>query len=236
MARASGKEAFRLWFEYLKRAYHAPNVKVDTKFFEAWGDVANTKFEAWWKTHGHVLFPQSKAQVELVKRYLSDAEHVHVSVPMSLTPTEAANQIRKALILYYQAIGHVPKPQRTYELTQGAEIKVSALRAYLVTYDAHTQLTAQNNGEAVPTKELLNQVRKFYEARSHRWRNSKREVEGLPSALSGDFRYEPETNTVHAKDRYDSGAVRTVRLYLKKANALIHTVASGEFPSKDYYK
>jgi len=234
MARASGKEAFRLWFEYLKRAYQSTNVQVDTKYYDAWGDVANAKFETWWKAHGHVLFPISK--VEIVKRYLSDAESVQVKVPMSLTPTQAANQLREALIEHYQAFDHVPKPKRTYALTVDAEIKVSAFRAYLVTYDAQVKLAEQCKDGVVPAKELLNEVRKYYLARSHRWRNTKRKVEALPPALAGDFVYDPATNTVTAKDRYDSGAIRTVRMYLKKANSLILASATGDFPGKSYYK
>ena len=234
MARASGKEAFRLWFEYLKRAYQSPNVHVDSKYYDAWGDVANIKFETWWKTHGGVLFPRST--VEITKRYLSDAEFIQVKVPMSLTPTEAANQLRDTLIDHYKAIGHVSKPQRTYALTTGAEIKVSAFRSYLVTYDAHEKLSEQYTDGVVPAKELLNEVRKFYLARSYRWRNSKRKVEALPSALAGDFVYDPDTNTITAKDRYDSGAIRTVRMYLKKANNLIRAAGSGDFPGSSYYK
>jgi Mg-chelatase subunit ChlI len=182
-----------------------------------------------------VLFPVSK--VEIVKRYLSDAEFVQVKVPMSLTPTQAANQLRETLIEHYQAIDHVPKPKRTYALTVDAEIKVSAFRAYLVTYDAQVKLAEQYKDGVVPAKELLNEVRKYYLARSHRWRNTKRKVEALPPALaSGEYVYDHATNTVSAKDRYDSGAIRTVRMYLKKANSLILASASGDFPGKSYYK
>ena len=234
MARASGKEAFRLWFEYLKRAHHSSNVHVDIKFYDAWGDVASTKFETWWKTHGAVLFPRST--VEITQRYLSDAEFIQIKVPMSLTPTEAANQLRDTLIEHYKAIGHVPKPQRTYALTTGAEIKVSAFRSYLVTYDAHKKLSEQYTDGVVPAKELLHEVRRYYLARSYRWRNSKRKVEALPPALAGDFVYDHVTGTVTAKDRYDSGAIRTIRMYLKKANKLVFAAAGGDFPGNSYYK
>jgi hypothetical protein len=100
MSRATGKEAIRLWFEFLKRAYHADDVKVNAKYYQAWGDVPNTKFETWWKVNGEQLFPYRK--VEVVQRYLSDAGAVHVSVPMALTPTEAANQVRQVLIDHYK--------------------------------------------------------------------------------------------------------------------------------------
>ena len=105
-----------------------------------------------------------------------------------------------------------------------------------MTYDAQAKLAVQYKDGVVPAKELLNEVRKYYLARSHRWRNTKRKVEALPSALTGYETYDHATNTVTAKDRYDSGAVRTVRMYLKKANSLVMASASGDFPGKSYYK
>lgn len=233
MARATGKEAIRLWFEFLKRAYHAEGVEVNTKLYESWGDVPNTKFEAWWKTNAEQLFPYRK--VEVVQRYLSDAGVVHVSVPMALTPTEAANQVRQVLIDHYKGIDHDPKPQRVYELTPGAEIKVSALRAYLATYDANERLMETLRLERVPAKLLLAEVRRVYMARSHKWKLTKRKVEGLPMALVGDIDYVSETDTVVARGS-DVSAERAVRRYLAIANNLVSAAARGDFPSRDYFK
>ena len=47
MARSTGKEAIRLWFEFLKRAYLAGDVKVNANYYKAWGDAATTKFDTW---------------------------------------------------------------------------------------------------------------------------------------------------------------------------------------------
>lgn len=231
MARATGKEAIRLWFEFLKRAYHAEGVEVNTKLYQSWGGVPNTKFDAWWKTNAEQLFPYRK--VEVVQRYFSDAGVVHVSVPMALTPTEAASQVRQVLIEHYKGIDHDPKPKRVYELTQGAEIKVSALRAYLATYDANQRLMATL--ERVPAKLLLAEVRRVYMARSHKWKQTKRKVEGLPMALVGDIEYDSETDTVVARGS-DVSAERAVRRYLAIANNLVSAAARGDFPSRDYFK
>jgi hypothetical protein len=233
MARATGKEAIRLWFEFLKRACLADDVKVNAKYYQAWGDVPNTKFETWWKVNGEQLFPYRK--VEVVKRYLSDAGAVHVSVPMALTPTEAANQVRQVLIDHYKSIDHQPKQQRVYELTPGAEIKVSALRSYLATYDANQRLMATLQLKRVPAKMLLAEVRRVYMARSHKWKLTKRKVEGLPMALVGDIDYDSETDTVVARGS-DVSAERAVRRYLAIANNLVSAAAVGNFPSRDYFK
>ena len=233
MARATGKEAIRLWFEFLKRACQAENITVNTKHYQHWGDVANTKFETWWKAQAEQLFPYRK--VEIMQRYLSDAAVVNVSVPMALTPTAAAAQLRQTLIEYYKASGHTPKPQRVYTLTQGAEIKVSALRAYLATYDANQKIMASEHIGHVPAKLLLAEVRRFYMARTHKWKHTKRGVESLPMALAGDIVYHADTDTVSSRSS-DIGAERAVRRYLAIGNRLVAAAAGGDFPSKDYFK
>lgn len=233
MARATGKEAIRLWFEFLKRAYHADGVEVNTKLYQSWGNVANTKFETWWKSNAEQLFPYRK--VEVVQRYLSDAGVIHVSVPMALTPTEAANQVRQVLIDHYKSIDHQPKPQRVYELTPGAEIKVSALRSYLATYDANQRLMTALEVERVPAKFLLAEVRRVYMGRSHRWKQTKRKVEGLPMALAGDIDYDSETDAVVSRGS-DVSAERAVRRYLAIANNLVSAAAKGDFPGRNYFR
>jgi hypothetical protein len=233
MARATGKEAIRLWFEFLKRACHADDATVNTKYYKEWGDVANTKFETWWREHAELLFPYRR--VEITQRYLSDALVLNFAVPIALTPTVAAAQLRQVLIEHYKSIGHVPKPQRTYTLTEGAEIKVSALRAYLATYDANQKLITSEHISHVPAKLLLAEVRRFYMARTHKWQHTKRRVEALPMALAGDIVYHADTDSVSSNSS-DIGAERTVRRYLAIANRLVAAAASGDFPSRDYFK
>ena len=233
MARATGKEAIRLWFEFLKRAFHADDVNVNTKHYQAWGDVADTKFESWWKQHAEQLFPYRK--VAVVQRYFSDAGMVHLAVPMALTATEAASQVRQALIEHYKAIGHEPKPQRVFELTHGAELKVSALRAYLVAYDANQKLLASLQQSRVPAKLLLAEVRHVYMARSHKWKHTTRKVEALPMALAGELDYDAITDSASSKSD-DVSAERAVRRYLAIANNLVSAAARGDFPSRDYFK
>jgi hypothetical protein len=171
--------------------------------------------------------------VEITKRYLSDAAVVNVSIPIVLTPTEAAAQLRKLLIEHYEAIDHKPKPQRMFTLTEGAEIKVSALRAYLATYDANQKLMAHGQMTRVPAKLLLEEVRRFYLARTHRWQHTKRKVEVLPMALAGAVTYEATTDTVSSSSD-DVSAERAVRRYLAIANNLVEAAARGDFPSNDY--
>ena len=234
MSKGTGREAIRLWFEFLQRAHADQQVKVNTVFYRPWGDFANQPFKAWWEQHSASLFPRNK--VEIVQRYLSDAGHVKVSVPMSLTPTAAANQLREQLIRHYSEIGHEPKAQRSFALTQGVEVRVSALRGYLHVYDIHQKLAAAQAAEdKVPAKQLLAAVRCFYLDRTHKWRNTKRRVEGLPMALAGDFVYSAETKSVTIPNS-DDAAIRNLRRYLSIATKLVENAGRGDFPGVDFYK
>ena len=234
MSKTASREGVRLWFEFVKRAHADKTVRVNEAFYKAWGDYQNQTFNQWWKLYAETLFPRNK--VELVQRYLSDSEHVKVSVPMSLTPTQAANQLRDVLMQHYEAIGHVPRAQRAYALTEGVELRISAVRAYLHTYDCHQQLLAERAGESVvPAKELLAGVRIFYSARTLKWRDTKRKVEALPMALAGDFTYDSATKTV-TSPKHDDTAIRNIRRYLLIAQRLVENAGRGDFPAADYYK
>ncbi len=170
-----------------------------------------------------------------MQRRLSDAGQVQLAVPLALTPTDAANQVRQLLMEHYKAIGHKPRPQRVYALTEGAEIKVSALRAYLVAYDANQRLLASLQQSRVPAKLLLAEVRRVYMAKSHKWKLTKRKVEALPMALTGELDYDEITDSVSSKSD-DVSAERTVRRYLAIANNLVSAAARGDFPSRDYFR
>ena len=208
MSKTAGREGVRLWFEFVKRAHADKTVRVNKSFYKAWGDYPNQKFNSWWQEHAETLFPRNK--VELVQRYLSDSEHVKVTVPMSLTPTQAANQLRDVLIAHYKEIEHVPRAQRSFALTEGVELRISAVRAYLHTYECHQQLMAERAGEgAVTAKELLAAIRIFYSARTLKWQGTKRKVEALPMALAGDFTYDSATKTV-SSPKNDDTAIRNM--------------------------
>ena len=234
MSKSAGREGVRLWFEFLKRAHDDKNVHVNKAFYKPWGDYPNQTFNSWWQQHAEALFPRNK--VELVQRYLSDAEHVKVTVPMSLTPTQAAKQLRDVLIQHYKDIEHVPREQRAYVLTEGVELRIAAMRAYLHTYDCYQKLLAERAGEGVVSaKDLLAAVRCFYSARTQNWQGKKRKVEALPMALAGDFTYDSATKTV-SSPKHDDTAIRNIRRYLSIAQKLVENAGKGDFPGDDYYR
>ena len=87
----------------------------------------------------------------------------------------------------------------------------------------------------MPAKQLLAAVRCFYLDRTHKWRNTKRRVEGLPMALAGDFVYSAETKSVTIPNS-DDAAIRNLRRYLSIATKLLENAGRGDFPGADFYK
>lgn len=71
--------------------------------------------------------------------------------------------------------------------------------------------------------------------RSNRWKHTKRKVEDLPMALSGEIHYDADKNQVNLTGG-DVGAERAVRRYLAIAKNLVAAAALGDFSSGVYFK
>jgi hypothetical protein len=231
MRRSQSKEAIRLWYECLKRA-QAAELKIKRRYYSGWGDWQTLPFEKWWPLVGNQLFVRNK--VELVEELSDASDAVYIRIPKSHTATQAANEVRRLLLAHYKAIGQTPKLERSYALTEGKELKVVNVRAYLHTYDIYQQLLARSETGKVTSTELLNAVRLFYLKRTEKWRGSKRRVDGLPTALINGMAINPVTGKRMAMEASDnSGALRAVRRYLTVAEHLIANAATGDWPG-DY--
>ena len=225
--KSDGKEAYRLWYEFLKRALTDKKVKVNKAFYKTWGDVENTHFRIFWESMGDKLL--ASPHVTLVSKH-SVKGNVAVSVPMSLTPTQAANELRELLIKHYEDIKHTPKLERSFALAEGSEMKVSTYRAYLRTYDIWQKLLANGNKEAT-SKQLLNEVRLFYLARSEKYARTNRKVESIPAALLNGMTTNPFTGKQVNYSGEEKEAIRAIKRYLNMANKTIANVAVGKFPN-----
>ncbi len=224
--KSDGKEAFRLWFEFLKRAIQDKSVKINKSFYKEWGDIENTKFNDFWAANGDML--AAKKHVELANNKITE-DCLLVSVPLDLTPTQAANELRALLMEHYKSIKHKSIIRREYSINAHTEIKVSSYRAYLHTYDAQQRLLENNS--AVTIKELLEEVRRFYLARTEKWSKSKRKVESIPAPLLLGMKVNPVTGKVVNYSGEEKEAVRAVKRYLVMANQIIANVAIGKFPN-----
>ena len=242
MGRSTSKEAYRLWFEFLKHANTHSDVKVNKKFYAEWGDVSNIKFNVFWNQKSETLF--KRATLELVTSGKSNDDSFLVRVPIELSPTQAANELRR-ILLSQQASNQNKKQSKTrYKLTDDTEIKVAAFRAYLHTYEAYLRVvergsiakvnrTGGKGGKLkVSGKELLDEVRLFYLTRTERWKHTKRKVEGLPPSLLSGLEINPVTGEKMSYSGDETSALRTVKRYLVNAEKLIANAAKGTFPGE----
>jgi hypothetical protein len=251
------KEAFRLWYECLKRAASDPKVEVNESFYVDWGDWKTLPFNEWWKTIGKSLVTSKDQYVKIANNEIDQASNILICVPRLLTPTEAANQLRSLLIEYKSNIENEVKVTRSYSLTDGAEMKQAVVRSYLHTYDAYQRLAEEwkttpplkpknRTGKRdqagklvtgstlkVSGKALLNEVRSFYLRRTEKWKNTRRTVDELPSSLRNGLTINPVTGQVLNYSGDESTALRAVKRYLDSANKLISNAAKGDFPG-DY--
>jgi len=223
--RANSKEAYRLWFEFLKRAIANPNVKVELKHYKAWGDVSEYKFDKWWKDVGSkVIDLDSQSNVSFATDGLTEEGSYLVRIPKTLTSTEAANQLRQLLL---ESNHKQVVLQSNLKIRHGAEIRPLTYRAYLNTYDIWLDLTAKSDGKKVTFKQVMIAVRKFYIERETKHKNTKRRVDKLPSNLRTDMN---EKNLDDVDVLASSQVIATISRYIKETNKIMENVAKGVFP------
>ena len=224
--KSDGKEAYRLWYEFLKRGLADKSTKVNKSLYKEWGDIENTHFRIFWEQMGDKLL--ANPSVELLNKSNTKGT-LSISVPMSLNPTQAANELRALLIQHYKDIRHKPKAEKRFALAEGKEMKVSTYRAYLRTYDIWNKLIA-NNKEAT-ARDLLKEVRIFYLARTEKYARTNRRVEGIPPALLHGMSINPHTGKQVKCSGEEKEAVRAIKRYLELAHKTIANVAIGKFPN-----
>ena len=138
------REAYRLWFEYLRVAHGSsrPDVQEALKhsafFYAPWGDVANTKFDLWWKEKGH-LFEDKRVVRRLTAGELpADPEALIVEIPLTQSQSVLIERVAEIMREEF-ATKASPKKSRKestaqFSLTKGAEPKLAALREMLTVY------------------------------------------------------------------------------------------------------
>lgn len=223
--RANSKEAYRLWFEFLKRAIANPNINVNLKLYKEWGDVTKYNFKKWWAEIGSkVIDLDAQSNVTFAVDSTDEDGSYLIRVPKTLTSTEAANQLRKLLL----DSKHVQVVRASkLKVRHNAEVRTTTYRAYIHTYDRLVELEKNSNGERVGFKELLIAVRKFYIARSKRYKNNLWKVDNLPPNLHTAINFD---NLDEVDVLATAQDIATVRRYVKKANEIMEAVAKGKFP------
>lgn len=221
--RAQSKEAYRLWFEFLRRAIAKDKSKVRLDLYKEWGDVENYTFRGWWDQIGSKVIDLRPPVITQVKEGKEDDVSYLVRVPKSMTSTQIGNEVRKFLI----ELEHQPLQLSSLRVRQGAEIRPSTYRAYIHTYDEHQKLVAKSDGQKVTARELLVAVRKFYIKHEQRYAKNLWAADKMPSALIADF---DKKNPDYSDPIHSATAINAVNRYLREANKLIEAVREGRFP------
>jgi hypothetical protein len=211
------REAYRLWFEYLRVALRSSNQKVrevlkrSAPYYAPWGDISNVKFDQWWKDKAH-LFEEEYAVRRLGHgEKPTDRSNLLLEIPLSQPRTKVIKQIRElvreASSLQKKSRTRKNRPTSQYRLTRGAEPRLLALREMLTVYRA---VYLKNRG--LRGVKLLEKVHEYYLGRKNKYRAK------VPQPL--------------IPDKYDDRtvALRNMRRYITKAERVMLNVANGEFP------
>jgi hypothetical protein len=212
------REAYRLWFEYLRVARNSTLTRVrealkqSAPFYAPWGDISNVKFDQWWKEKGYLFEDKYVVRRLTARETPSNPESLIVEIPLSRSPTmllkDVKTLIQEAFAKQAREFKKSKKvPTSVYRLTDGAEPKLLAVREMLTVYrDVYLK-----NRELRGT-DLLEKVHALYLARKRR--------ANVPTPLLYD------------KYGDKSVAMRNMRRYITKAERVMLNVANGEFPGR----
>lgn len=217
------KEAFRLWFEFLKRAVAEDPSEIDMKCYAGWGDIASYSFTKWWNEIGEMITERHTNDAEFVSDGSADESSYLIRVPKSFTSTQIGEKVRKLLI----ESNHQPIKQSSVQLQEGLQIRPLIYRAYLHTYDENKKLEKLSFDGKVSKRDLLVALRKFYLAKQKRYANNIFRVDSMPAGIIGNFDPKnPEKFDVLA----EAQATANVAKYLREAKTIIEAVKVGRFP------
>jgi hypothetical protein len=225
---AARREAYRLWFEFLRLARSSNDSRVKAalarsrEFYGPWGDVATVKFDDWWLSHGHLFEEQVAVRRLADGERPTDPNSLVIEVPLTMAPTKLLKAV-KAVIerASEEHLRQVAKRKNKtlatarFRLTAGAEPKLVAIREMLTVYRdvflAHPKLRGQA---------LLEVVHRHYGSRKQKkWQK-------IPLPLMADKGDVMRVIT----------AQRNLRRYITNAEQVLLNVAGGSFPGEYGYR
>jgi hypothetical protein len=160
------KEAYRLWFEYLRLARGSKDEKVgkaltrSAKYYEPWGNVEAIKFDQWWKQHEPLFEEQFTVRRLSRGQNPADPTALIIEVPLTQPKVKLFAQVRDIIRNAYPTDtprkGHF-RPVSQYRLSAGTEPRLLALREMLNVY-RHVYLKNKN----LRGQDLLDKVDAYY--------------------------------------------------------------------------
>lgn len=211
-----------LWFEFYKLALADTRYREATResrdYYVGWGRVRPTdKFKKWWKTH----FAIFGIGVMEDKRQPID-EWLFVAIPLNQSEQKIVSQLRpliqkrQAKLVSAQRSSRHSKSGRKmgipfglYDLTEGTEFRVGPSMIALTIYQ---HFIAGRRARPKINPAFLKRVQRFYLRRGAQ----------PPGPISAD----PEGPQMFS-------ALRALRRYVYRAEALVAAAAIGEFPGEN---
>lgn len=224
------REAYRLWFEFLKLALRDPHVTVSEQAYERWDDVANGKFDQWWSVHWEELFSVAGRTKEISDKneWLSvhkDQNRIAISLPLDCDIKGTLKDLRK--LLRNKGAGTLAR------IRQGSSAAPYTIAAKNLKYPALRQLLriygywCQSGGDLDDTARRYYNWARNTNAKRIEWEKRRKQADKEPYWM-----IVPEAGweTYMAGDPDDRR--RHMRRYLKKARKIAENVSSGVFPGK----
>jgi hypothetical protein len=221
---AARKEAFRLWFEFLKlaraRKSHDRAVRdalaASEAFYAPWDMDHASSFDVWWKAHQHLFGEKFAVRALASGEAPHDPTALIVEIPLTKSPTELTKDVSALIVKAHAALERKTRKTKKratarYRLTAGSEPKLDHVRTMLNVYREVYLAQTSPTGKALKGIKLLDAIRSYRDAAKKKDRN-----------LDWVDRERNEAD--------DNRQLRNARRYIQKVEAIVLNVAKGEFP------
>ena len=212
------KEFYRIWFEFYKISLNSTDPVVLKKlnhslttYYYHWGNVKNTHFDDWWKTHDN-LFEEESILVLNINDSIEFENHIILQIPVNQSVSDLMKNIRTVLTCEHK-LKNTRKKNKSittsqFSMTEGSEPKLGVLKDVLNVYrDVYLKFPNLRG------KEFYSKVKYYYE------NNFKKKTSLPPTLIIG-------SNTRGESQRVN----RNIRRWIQWGKKIQLNVLNGEFP------
>jgi hypothetical protein len=242
-------EPYRLWFEFLKLAHQDPTLKINRKYYAAWGDITHIKFDEWWTANWQKLFATDIGVrvVEVGTKIKAVEGELIVRLPLSQSPKRTLSQVSKLLLEHGASDRLKDMVEGQYRLSVGDKDKLihpstrllrnlTKIRLLLNIYRfwlSHGELDERRRLEATAISYFKWADGWNQKVKSKKWNRSLIEV---PFALRTYVSYLEKRGSKKRGSLYEIGDFsdqrRQMARYIRKARKIAENTAKGVFTGK----
>ncbi len=134
------REPYRLWFEFLKLSIKDTTVAVESQIYSEWGDIENSDFDVWWKSHWKQLFSEPVSSGKLFtaqecREALNDQSCVVIRLSLHETNAQRTSFIKSVLADASGLLSLKPIKRSKFNLTANRSMNLTNLRIMLKLYE-----------------------------------------------------------------------------------------------------